>query len=211
MREVLAVGAVVLAVAIYLNNVALLLLGVAITASGAILAAPQRTAPEEVWRRLAEGAWANVQAVLEHIPPAAKAYYIPSAMAPRPVAVLGEPRAPPRLAFKTEAGYLFIPPGSALVDYCRDVIGTDPAESAAACLAKTGMAKKIVSTPLPDGLRVEAEAPDLFYEGTVAEYVFGSWLASVAAAAAAEASGRPTYVVEDIREGRRRRVVVRFV
>ncbi|MEM1637575.1 MAG: hypothetical protein QW247_07650 [Pyrobaculum sp.] len=55
MKEVLAIGVVVLAAAIYLNNVALLLLGVAITASGAILAAPRRTAPEEVWRKLAKG------------------------------------------------------------------------------------------------------------------------------------------------------------
>jgi len=211
MREVLIAGAVVLAAAVYLNNIALLLLGVAIAASGAILSAPTQTAPEEVWKRIAEGSWVNVQLILEALPPAAKAYYVPSAYAPRPLAVVGAPRPPTRLAFKDGEVYVFIPPGSALVEYCRDVIGEDPAESAAACLTKTGMAKRVVATPLSDGVRVEMEAPDLLYGGTVAEYVFGSWAASLAAAATAEAAKRIAYVEEERKEGKRRVVVVKFI
>lgn len=211
MKELFVVAIVILAAAVYLNNYSLLLLGVAVAASGAILAAPQRTAPEEVWRKIAEGSWLNVQLVLESLPPVSQAYYMPSSLAPRPLAVVGEPVPPKRFSFKAGGGFVFIPPGSALVEYCRDVIGSDPAESVAACLAKTGLAKKIVATPLAGGLRIEAEVKDLVYEGTVAEYVFGSWAASVAAAVAAEAAGRPAYVEEEDREGQRRRIVIRFV
>ncbi|MEZ0248549.1 MAG: hypothetical protein ABWJ97_04690, partial [Thermoproteus sp.] len=94
--------------------------------------------------------------------------------------------------------------------YCRDVIGESPEDSASACLAKTGLAKRIAAKPIPNGIEVEMEAPDLFYGGTVAEYVFGSWAASVAAAAAAEAARRPTYVEEERKEGKRRVVVVKY-
>lgn len=211
MRELVIISALLLAVSIYLNNYVLFLLGAATAVSAAILAAPERTAPEEFWKKIAEGSWLNVQLMLEGLPPAAKAYYIPSGYAPRPVAVVGTPRKIDKLSFKVGESFIFIPPGSALAEYCRDVITDDPADSVATCLSKTRLAKKIAVTPTPTGLKIELKTADLFYAGTVAEYVFGSWAASVAAAIAAEATKKPAVVAEEKKEGDRRVITIQLL
>ena len=135
-----------------------------------LLTAREPAAREKVLSKLGEAGWENVSALIQAagVPP--KAYYLPSSLAGRPIAVAAaeRPQAVPRDApiFKTKAGpaVALSTPGTKALELCGE-LPEDLAEALRSCVVNVlGLARSVSVAERPDGVVVEhsgVSAPDL--------------------------------------------------
>jgi len=199
------------------NLTPLLALGLAAVTAG-LLTAWEPAARERILAKLAEAGWENTTALIQAagLPP--KAYYIPSTIAGRPVAVVAaeRPEAVPKaaLTFRTKSGPAVVlsTPGTKALELCGE-LPEDLAEALRSCVVNLlGLARSVSVAERPDGAAVVeyggAAAPEL-YDQQLVKAALGGVLASITAAVAAELWRRPVEVVEERREGRRVVVTLR--
>jgi hypothetical protein len=216
--SLIVLGAAMSALALLQQNLApLLALGLAVLTAG-LLTTWEPAARERVLAKLGEAGWENVSALIQAagVPP--KAYYLPSSLAGRPVAVVAaeRPEAVPRgaLAFMTGAGPAVVlsTPGTKAIELCGE-LPSDLAEALRGCVVNAlGLARSVSVAERPGGtVAVEyngVAAPDL-YGQQLAKSALGGVLASIAATVAAELWGRPVEIAEERVEGGRLVVVLR--
>ena len=198
------------------NLTPLVALGLAALTVG-VLASWEPAARERVVAKLAEAGWENTAALIQAMGLPPKAYYVPSAVAGRPVAVVaqGPPLEVPRgaLTFKTPGGPALVlaTPGGKALELCGELPG-DLGEALRTCVVNAlGLARSVSVAERGGEYVVEysgVSAPEL-YERLVVRSALGGVVASVTAAVAAEVLGRPVEVVEERRVGRRLVVVLR--
>ncbi|MCX8137757.1 hypothetical protein [Pyrobaculum aerophilum] len=198
------------------NLAPLVAVGLSIIAVG-LLTWGEGAARERVLLKLGEAGWENVSALIlaSGIPP--KAYYLPSSVAGRPVAVISpaRPGQVPRGAFtfKTGGGPALVlsTPGSKALELCGELPG-DLGEALRSCVVNVlGFARSVAVAERNGEYVVEyagVSYPE-FYRGQVSGAALGSVLASVTAAVVAEVLNRVVEIAEERVEGRRAVVVLR--
>lgn len=194
----------------------LVAVGLSITAAG-LLTWGEQAARERVLIKLGEAGWENVSALIlaSGIPP--RAYYLPSSITGRSVAVISQtrPEEVPRGAFtfKTRGSPALVlsTPGSKALELCGE-LPSDLGEALRSCVVNVlGFARSVAVAEREGEYVVEyagVSYPDL-YRGHVVGAALGSALASVTAAIVAEVLNRVVEVVEERVEGRRAVVVLR--
>ena len=215
--SLIVLGVAISVLALVQPNLApLLALGLAVLTAG-LLTAWEPAARERVLSKLGEAGWENASALIQTagVPP--KAYYFPSSLAGRPIAVVAaeRPEAVPRdaLIFKTKAGPAVVlsTPGTKALELCGELPG-DLAEALRSCVVNVlGLARSVSVAERPDGVVVEyrgVSAPDL-YGRLLVRPALGGIVASATAAVAAEVLKKPVEIVEESGHGKALRVVLR--
>ena len=204
--SLIILGAAVSALALLQPNLTpLLALGLAAVTAG-LLTAWEPAARERILAKLAEAGWENTTALIQAagLPP--KAYYIPSTIAGRPVAVVAaeRPEAVPKgaLTFKSKAGPAVVlsTPGTKAMELCGE-LPEDLAEALRSCVVNVlGLARSVSVAERPDGVVVveyrRTSARDL-YGNLLAKPALGGVVASITAAIAAEVLKKPVEIVEE--------------